>query len=78
MDYEKIKTEQHPDITTTDQVIGLAESPVNLENNEIWFGKYKGKKFSDLRNDYGYCRWLINNSEDRDIKFTMRAYLDGL
>jgi hypothetical protein len=33
---------------------------------ELWFGKHKGKKVSELMTeDYGYLQWLLENSKEK-------------
>lgn len=46
--------------------------------NAIRFGKHKGLTFAEIAKvDPGYLRWLVGNSEDEDILFTARHWLNG-
>jgi RNase P subunit RPR2 len=50
------------------------------QNNdfELWFGKYKGKKVSEvLIEDYDYLWWLLENSDEK-FSNKLQATMDKL
>lgn len=51
----------------------ISELPTLLTT--IQFGKYKGTTFNEIaKKDPGYLRWLVTNSTDEDVLFTI-AYI---
>ncbi len=50
-----------------DELVDITSKP-NL-NNKIRFGKYKGKKISEIaKTDRAYLEWIINNLQDLDAE----------
>lgn len=56
-------------IETIEGLIELSNSPIRVD--VINFGKHKGTKVADLPKDY--VRWLLNNTEDTDLRYTLTA-----
>jgi len=59
---------------SSQKMIELTNKPVELK--KIRFGKYKDKSFDEIaKSDIGYLRWLVQNSDDEDIKYTVSMFL---
>lgn len=64
------------DIVSVERMQELTYKEVLLE--KFSFGKHKGKYIEEVCiNDISYVQWLLGNSDDEDIKYSVNYYLQG-
>jgi DNA polymerase III epsilon subunit-like protein len=71
----KIIKDQNPTQNPMDKMVELTTTPIIIE--KFTFGKYKGKTLNEVyQNDKNYINWLINNTDDEDLKYSLN-YLEN-
>jgi exodeoxyribonuclease X len=65
---------QYPKSHPMDKLVELTTTPVIVK--VLKFGKHKGKEISQIASeDIGYIQWLLKNSEDEDLLYTLKQLL---
>jgi len=63
--------QSYPNVNPMEKLEELTRTPIYIENFK--FGKYKGKKISEVYSeDSGYIKWMIDKMDlDTDMKYTL-------
>ena len=66
----------YPDHNPMEKMVELTKTPVFIRTFK--FGKYKGKETEEVvKQDPGYANWMLNNTEDENMKYTLEKLLSS-